>query len=424
MLPLALLLSLVPAHAQEVDADAPAEAVDVAAPEVSKEAWEKVGWGWGGLPYVVYGTDDGVNVGIIGSVFRYDGKTAPYKTRIGGLVSFTSKGILYDYIDVDALGLAGGNLRLTTRVAFDSRFTEPFCGVGGDVTCSEEDARGQLDELDPPVPDPDEDTLRRWYFMAYRQPFALAWARYQLSDKPHRIELLGNYRLSYFHPFEKYPNTLFADEGTWVADEERGFTSVIQAGIMADNRDNEPSPFRGYWVEATVRGASKYWGSQFNWFGFNTTLRGYVPLASDGRLTIADRFVFDGIVGSPNTKELDWMGGYQPYNGAGGARSLRGIRQDRYRGKVKLINQLELRWRVYRWEPGNTTVDFYAQPFLDVAMVGAEWDDFGKSPFRAGEGLAVRVAINQNFILRGDFATSQVEGWGLSGLYLDIDNLF
>ena len=155
MLPLALLLALAPARAQEVEPAAEA------APVVSedREEWERVGWGWGGLPYVIYDIDEGVNVGLIGSVYRYDGKTAPYKTRIGGLVSFTSKGVLYDYIDVDALGLAGGKLRLTTRVAFDSRFSEPFCGVGGDMKCDDRTTWEQMDEYGVPKEDRDEDAM-------------------------------------------------------------------------------------------------------------------------------------------------------------------------------------------------------------------------------------------------------------------------
>lgn len=404
-----------PVLAKDTDEPTPDDAPVVE----ESDAWEREGWGWGGLPYVIYNSDEGVNVGVIGSAYRYNGTSAPYKTRIGFLASFTSKGILYDYIDVDALDLAGGRLRLTTRVLFDSRFSEPFCGVGGDVVC--DDAEAEMLAAGVPDADIDEDSLRRWYYMAYRQVYGLAWARYQLTDMPHKVELIGSYRLSYFTPFEKYPYTRYStDHG----ETDRGFTSVLQGGIMVDNRDNEPSPFRGYWVEATVRGASKYWGSQYDWFGFNTTLRGYAPLLSDGRLTLADRFVFDGIVGEPNTKELDWMGGYQMYSGLGGARSMRGVRADRYRGKVKLLNQAELRWRAYRWRPGSTTVDFYLQAFMDAGMVADEWENFSDSPVQHGEGLGLRVAINQNFILRGDFATSGSEGWGLSGLYLDVDNLW
>jgi len=410
-------------EAEEAPAAPEAEEAPAApeAEEAKKEAWEKKGWGWGGLPFVVYSSDDGVNVGLIGSIYKYDGETAPYKTRIGWLASFTSKGILYEYIDVDAVGLAGGKLRLTTRLLFDSRFSEPFCGIGGDVQCDDDTAYDQMDELGVPEAD-QEDSLTRWYQAAYRMPYGLVWARYELAEKPHAVELIGSYRLSYLSPWDKFDHTYYG-EG-WDADDEKGFTSVLQAGIMADNRDNEPSPFRGYWVEATVRGASKFWGSKYDYFGFNTTLRGYLPILSEGRLTLADRFVFDGIVGDANMKELDWLGGYQMYTGLGGARSLRGVRANRYRGKVKILNQAELRWRFVRWKPGSTVVDFYLQAFLDAGQVAAEWEDLGDSPIQLGEGLGLRIAFNQNFILRGDFATSASEGWGLSGLYLDVDNLW
>lgn len=419
MILLAMLLSTSPALAQDSLPEVLPESDQVdALPE--PEAWEKVGWGWGGLPYVVYNSDEGFNFGLIGSIYRYDGKTKPYRTAIGFNPSFTTKGVLWERVDIDALGLAGGKLRVTARAVFDSRFTEPYCGVGGDVKCDQETADAQMDQYGVPAERSDED-YRRWFFAGYRQPFIEGWARYQLSPMPHRVELLANARVSYLAPFDRYEHTLYSYERP--EEDERGLTSVLQAGIMLDNRDNEPSPFSGYWVEATVRGATPYWGSQFTFFGFNTTLRGYLPVLKEGRLTVADRFAFDGLVGDTNMKELDWMGGYQPYNGVGGARSLRGIRQDRYRGKVKMINQLELRWRFARWKPG-PTVDWYLQPFLDVGKVGEEWEDFGPTPFQTGQGLGLRVAFNQNFILRGDFATAKVEGWGLSGLYLATENIF
>ncbi len=403
----------------------PALAQDDAPAQEGVEKWQTTGWGWGGLPYVIYNSDDGVNVGVIGSLYKYNGEVAPYKTRIGFLASFTSKGILYDYVDVDALGLAGGKLRLTTRVLFDSRFSEPYCGLGSGADCysAQEEMEAAGIDLDAMSEAEREDALRRWYYMAYRQPYGLAWARYELTEMPHRVELIGSYRGSYFVDFDRFDYTKYDAE---IGDADRGFTSVLQGGIMVDNRDNEPSPWRGYWVEATVRGASKYWGSQFEWFGFNTTLRGYLPILPDGRLTLADRYVFDGIVGETvPTKEMDWMGGYQMYNGLGGARSMRGVRAQRYRGRVKMLNQAELRWRAYRHNTKKGgEIDFYLQAFLDAGMVGEEWADFADSPILHGEGVGLRIAFNRNFILRGDFAYSPYEEGMLTGLYLDVDNLW
>jgi hypothetical protein len=398
----------------------PLFASETTAPE-KREAWQRSGWGWGGIPAVNYNSDEGFGGGVIGSIYRYDGQTAPYKTRLGGLIFFTTKGVQYHYVDVDALDLAGGKLRLTTRLLYDYRFTSNYCGMGGDVDCSEARAANQV--LGLGVPEAESgDALAHWYLAAYRMPYALAWARYELSDMPHKVEAIASYRLSYFGPFEKYPYTLY--QASQDLDAETGFSSVLQGGLMVDNRDNEPAPHRGYWVEGTLRGASRYWGSDFDWFGFNTTLRGYLPILPEGRLTLADRFAFDGILGESNYKEMEWMGGFQMYTAAGGARSLRGIRSERFRGKVKLLNQAELRWLTWTWRPGGTTVDFYVQAFLDAAHVAAEWEDLGHSPIHLGEGGGLRIAINQNFVLRGDFATSRVEGGGLTGIYLDVDNLW
>ncbi len=400
--------------------------------EVELETWQKTKWGWGGIPAVNYNSDEGFGFGVIGSVYKYNGESKPYKTRIGGLVFFTTKGVQYHYIDVDALDLAGGKLRLTTRVLYDYRFTSNYCGMGGEVVCDDPGlAQQQMDFHDVPYDNLSEEdfdlAMARWYKAAFRMPYGLAVARYRLSDMPHKVEAVASYRLSYFAPFHKefddgLDYTYYQHEVD--LDAETGFTSVLQGGVMVDNRDNEPAPKRGYWVEGTVRGASKYWGSKFNWFGFNATMRGYLPILKDGKLTLADRLAVDGIVGETNYKELDWMGGTQFYTAAGGARSLRGIRSERFRGKVKMLNQAELRWKTVTFTPGSTTVDIYLQAFLDAAHVAAEWEDVGGSPIHLGEGGGLRIAINQNFILRGDFATSFDEGWGLTGIYLDVDNLW
>ena len=440
-----LLALAIPLHAQEADQpseepdteqaaaeEAPEPVAEGEAPaeqteEVKLESWQKKGWGWGGIPAVNYNSDEGFGFGVIGSVYKYNDQAQPYKTRIGGLVFFTTSGVQYHYLDVDALDLAGGKLRLTTRVLYDYRFTSNYCGVGGDVECNDEGlARQQMDFYDVDYDDLSDEEydelLARWYQAAFRMPYALAFARYELTEMPHKVEAIASYRLSYFAPFSKFDDTLYQHEQD--LDAETGLSSVIQAGLMVDNRDNEPAPKEGYWVEGTVRGAHRYIGSQFDWFGFNTTLRGYLPILREGRLTLAERFAFDGIVGESNYKELDWMGGFQMYTAAGGARSLRGIRSERYRGKVKILNQTELRWKTYTITPGEMTIDLYLQGFVDAAHVAAEWEDLGGSPVHLGEGGGLRIAINQNFVLRGDFATSFDEGWKLSGIYLDVDNLW
>ena len=85
LLPLALAL---PLHAQETE-----PAVDTPTEEPKLESWQKKKWGWGGIPAVNYNSDEGFGFGVIGSVYKYNGESKPYKTRIGGLVFFTTKGV-------------------------------------------------------------------------------------------------------------------------------------------------------------------------------------------------------------------------------------------------------------------------------------------------------------------------------------------
>lgn len=273
-----------------------------------------------------------------------------------------------------------------------------------------------------------EELLTRYYRTRYAYPDLRINARYAVTDMPHRFEILGGYRASYVWTGQllgegrPYPGSLY--EQDFGETGERGLVSVLQAGVMLDNRDNEPAPHRGYWIEGTLRAAPRFLGSQYPYVGFNVTLRGYVPLFTD-RLIFADRVVVDGISGEAPIRELATPGGFQRYTGYGSQFIGRGIRQRRFIGEALAANQAELRWLAVPFTVAGVDVDIHVVGFVDVGFVGAELRDFGRM-FRtplAGGGGGLRVAVDKNFIVRADVAFSQFES-APGGLYIDVDNLF
>lgn len=394
------------------------EAIEVAAP------WRREGWGWGVLPAFGVNRDEGLLLGALGSLYRYDGKLQPYKMRVTLIVAATTRGVQSHSLQIDALEVGGAPLRLTARGAFDVAQVDSYCGVGPEVTCDPSVA-AHAASLQGLTGEAQSRFTRRFYQIRYRLPELRLDARYALNPMPHRVELLLGYRATWFTPgtFSSpfaYPGSLYARD---FGEEERGLTSVLQAGVMLDNRDNEPSPVHGYWIEASSRAASPIWGSAAAYFGVNTTLRGYLPLGTD-RLVLADRVVLDVIWGEVTLREMSTPGGSQRYGAYGSQWAGRGIRLRRFVGESFAMNQAELRWLAWRIRSWKEHVDIYFIGFSDVGFVGAESSDFGRmfrQPLPSG-GAGLRVSVARNFVIRADVGRSGFEEG--PSVYIDVNNLF
>jgi outer membrane protein assembly factor BamA len=193
---------------------------------------------------------------------------------------------------------------------------------------------------------------------------------------------------------------------------------------MLDNRDNEPAPTHGYWVEGSLR-TSVPGISDWDNRGFNATLRGYQTLGTN-KVVLADRFVADGVFGDQPTMGLSRAGGATIYEMYGGARAGRGTRLRRVIGKARFMNQTEVRATV--WSPTVKGVDIDITPlaFVDAAYFASEWSDLGtgeNEAFMYGTGGGLRLAFNTNFIIRADVGVSPLEDWSPS-VYIDVYNLF
>ncbi len=391
-------------------------------------AWQRVGWGFGGLPAVNFNTDEGLGLGVLASFYRYDGITSPYRLATTLLLFGTTRGVHAHRIDVDALKLAGGRLRLTGRVQLEITRTNPFCGLGRDVRCDPAEAEGEAERLG--LEGEDRTTfLRRYYLYAYLRPNLFLGARYRVGelDRGAKREVFGTFRAMYFQPGtwrETIPDPgnryhQYLQEGEGLA-KERGFLSVVQLGAMVDTRDFEAAPSAGVWLEGSVRAASPLTGSQFDYVGFNLTGRTYTRLR-DG-LVWAARAAADGIVGDAPIRELAEMGGTQIYNFGGGLNAGRGIRQRRFVGRAKSLLQNELRWTFATLPRLHLALTLVG--FSDVLLVAERWsdlEDFARPV--AGQGGGLRFAFDDNFIVRADVGVSEVESWRPS-VYIDINNLF
>ncbi|MED5372034.1 MAG: BamA/TamA family outer membrane protein [Myxococcota bacterium] len=435
MLPIALLLTLGSAHAQDAEAPAAAQSAAEAPQEDAEpgdpatapaaEPWQKQGWGFGGLPAVAYNSDDGLGGGVVGNIYRYDGITAPYKAEIYFLFYVTTKQVHTHRVQLDMLEVGGLPLRITTRAEFSLTRSGNYCGTSVPGDCSIEQRDTLLEQYNLSGTEL-EDAERRFYKTRFKTPLFFFNARYGLKKGPPRLEAFGTVFAQYILPgdFQEDSPWDYSLYGMDFPGGEQGLDTMVQAGLMLDNRDNEPSPKRGYWVEGSLR-TSIPGVSDWDYWGFNTTLRGYTPLGTE-RVILADRFVADGIIGDAPTMGMSRAGGATIYEFYGGQRAGRGVRLRRVIGKARFMNQTEIRATVWSPQVGPAQIDVTPVVFLDSGYWASEWSDLGTGQNEAfvwGTGGGLRLAFNKNFIIRADVGVSPLEDYSPS-VYIDIYNLF
>jgi hypothetical protein len=403
--------------------DAP---VDAPAPSDPPASWQTDRLGWGALPAVNFSSDEGFGAGALGGLYRYDGQTNPYKWALTGIGFLTTRGIHNHWIQLDALRIGGSPLRITTRASFLVTRVGNYCGYGHEVTCDPADAEAAADDVGLTGATRAE-FVKDYHRVRFVRPFAFVNARWELDPMPHRVEVFGGWRVEILRDGDlseggPFPGSLY-DVDTDGGDD--GVLSVLQAGVMFDDRDKEAAPSRGYWAEASVRGAAPFLGSTWSYAGVNLTFRGYQPLLKDRSLVFAARWVFDGRVGDGPLREWANPGGSTLYEIYGSLNSGRGIRARRYVGDVVTFVNPELRWTFLTVRPGKTPIAFTALTFADTGFVADRWADLGSALTHplVGTGGGLRVAFDDNFIVRADVGVSPIEGWS-PYVYLDINNLF
>jgi outer membrane protein assembly factor BamA len=188
---------------------------------------------------------------------------------------------------------------------------------------------------------------------------------------------------------------------------------VLQTGVTVDTRDFEPWPSEGFFAEASLRAASPLWGSsaRANYQGIDAAWSSYALLLEDHSLVLANRALVDLMWGDVPVDDLASTGGTRNHAAFGGQWIGRGIRDHRYVGKIKVIDQIELRSDVVTLHAFGARLDVGSALFVDAAWIGADWDDFGGDPFRVlfGVGAGVNVLLNRAIQLRIDIAASPYE---------------
>ena len=386
-------------------------AAEPVSPEEKAPAPVESFYAFGGVPALNYSSDAGFGFGIITSIYKKTPVIKPYKFAIDLQLFMTSKGQHSHYIRTDILNVAKLPLRLRAKVGLSATSNENFCGFGVSADCSSTSARSH-----------------DYFLYRYLEGYGVIDGRYRLRDAPDKIEIIAAWRGSYYLPgtwgdYTPYPDSLYANDIP--AANQQGFASVIEAGVMFDGRDNEPSPTKGYWIETTLRQSSPYWGSKWSYLGANLSLRGYFPFDTQRRWVLAGQAIFDGMIGEAPLQEIVRVGGTLLQTAYGGEYMGRGIRSQYFPGRVKIIKQLEMRYRFWGFDVWKQHFDTSAVAFLDTGVISWKLSGLENYPFKPllGFGGGFRIAWNEAFIIRIDLGFSPIESY-VPRFYLKIGNVF
>lgn len=431
------------AHADtEPAAEAPTES-PIEGPIEARDADARHGFGWAGLPLLNYNTDNGVGYGARLVLYDYGNNQKPYRYQLTLQFFQTTGGIMVHRLIFDAPRFRGSRWRIDSDIRLDGDKFSPYYGLGGQSeytpayhTCDDRDALAMNPDICPGNPD-----FRGLRYYQYRalMPSLLLNLRRDLGGP---WQLMTGYRAQLTFIDTQYPDDLGqTTPSRLVEDLQAGEpivgledldaggqaamtrTAYVQAGLVYDTRDNEPAPTRGFWHEASLRGASPALGGQFWYWGANLQLRAYRGLDRAGRFVLAGRFLLDVLGGDVPFYRLSHTGGLRDQESVGGETSVRGVLRSRFIGKIKTMLSTELRWRWLTRRPRGHRLDIATVVGFDAGRAWRELESDG--PFfdlALGAAAGLRIAWDENFMVRVDYGYALTEE--TSGLYINFNHIF
>jgi hypothetical protein len=420
-----------------------------------KKQVTKDGWNFGALPTVTFDTDLGFQYGALVDLYQYgDGSRYPkydHKFYFEWSRYTKGSGINRFYYDSDKLikGLqTSADISYLTDQAYD------FFGFNG------YDAVVKYDWMD----DADPNYKTRMFYKYDRKMFRF---KVDLQGKlsGDKIKWTGGINLLNFKTGlvdidrlnkgkdegEKLPTHneqpgLYEKYQEWgiISAEEAdgGFVPGLKAGLVYDSRDHRPNPMRGIWTEAVIEGAPGFLGAESDFVKLSLTHRQYFTIIKDD-LSFAYRLNYQTTIAGhtpfyyQTTMVVSELKNVTA-EGLGGFSSLRGIVRNRVVGDGYFMGNVEARWKVVRFQFVNNNFYLGLNGFMDFGQVtkkvdisknaflsaGNSYFDNDAEKLHVSYGAGLRIAMNENFIIRVDYGMAADDRDGKSGMYIGLNYLF
>lgn len=426
-----------------------------AQPEKKDELIKK-NWNFGALPTITFDTDLGFQYGALVNLYNYgDGSRFPkYNHSLYFEVSRFTKGSGINRFYYDSDQLIKG-LQTSVDLSYLSDQGYDFYGFNG------YDAFYQPDWIDS---DNTADYKTRMFYKYDRKLFRF---KVDLQGKlsGDHIRWIGGFNLQNFaissvnldklnkgkSGSDVLPpvDGLFELYQQWGIIPEKeangGFVPAIKGGIVYDSRDNRPNPMKGIWTEAVLEGAPEFLGSESSFAKLSLIHRQYFTLVPKNlsfvyrlayQTTVAGHTPFyyqSQVITSVLTGALS--------EGLGGGKTMRGILRNRVVGNGFFYGNLEMRWKVVRFNWINNNFYIGLNAFTDFGKVTEKIDvksiiapmssvpqpdyfNWDAEKFHYSYGAGLRVVMNENFVIAADFGMTPNEQDGTSGIYIGLNYLF
>jgi hypothetical protein len=356
------------------------------------------------IPIAGGDSDVGIGVGAVGDLAALTPGRPPFKWRLELQAFITGKvqdgAFVLPFRD-DSLELLiprwgpGHRLHLDARISYTDEATLKYSGIGN---------------ASPPVATnlPDEHSE-----YGRIHPTASVELRARIFDN---FYLLGGSAYTYNH-LKVDPGTTLSNDQTMGSPEVRGLlgnfnphgVELLTAEAQIDTRDDEIVTQRGQFHTLRFRYSPRVGTTlPYGYERFTLTTRFYRSTVGNW-LTFRARLVGDLLLGSPPFYEL---ARFDETPAIGGGNAVRGVPAQRYYGKVKVFENVELSGAL--WSFGVKGKRFMVGPavFFDA---GRTWTEISHAePQLDGTGLGIkygvggglRVQEGRTFVLRLDLAWS------------------
>ena len=416
----------------------------------------KTGWTFGALPAIAFDTDVGFRYGALINLFNYgDGTRYPdYNHSLFFEWSNTTKGSMEirSYYDSEFLI---PKVRLTADVSYLTEKALDFYGLNGYEAKYHPEWE---DEEDPSY-------VSRVFYRHERKMFrAMASFQGNLMKSNEKLKWITGF--VYFNnkispvdldklnkgkdEADKLPDVpglydLYVEYNVLKPSERDGNQlTYLKGGIVYDGRDFDAFPTKGIWTEAVFSYSPKFLGDwESSYLKFTFIHRQYLPLI-DKKLVFAYRLAYQGtITGNvpfhiqPHIVPIDMRSATS--QGLGGKNNLRGVLRNRVVGDGFILGNFELRWILLRTVVFNQNVYLGTNLFFDTGRIiqyieqnldqwpsesFSEYFDPGTESFHNSAGIGIKVGLNENFIVKGDYGHAFNMNDGESGFYIGLNWLF
>lgn len=226
-----------------------------------------------------------------------------------------------------------------------------------------------------------------------------------------------------------------------------GFVPALKAGLVFDSRDNRPNPMKGIWTEAVLEGAPEFLGAESSFTKFSITHRQYFTIIKDD-LSFVYRLNYQTALGGHTpfyyqTQVLVSELRGSSAEGLGGGTTLRGVKRNRVMGDGYFLGNIEARWKVVRFRFINNNFYLGLNGFMDFGQVtkkmsgienvpdeilnsqaAKDYYDKDAEKMHISYGAGLRIAMNQNFVIKCDYGMAADERDGKSGMYIGLNYIF